>query len=39
MQSKRRKPKSNPFSAIVSENMQEEPVDDLPTPTPISKLQ
>ena len=39
MQSKRRKPKAKPFSATVSENMQEELVDDLPPPTPISKLQ
>ena len=39
MHSKRRKPKSKPFSATVSENLQGEPVDDLPPPTPISKLQ
>ena len=39
MQSKKRKPKSKPFSATVSDNLQDEQLDDLPPPTPISKLQ
>ena len=39
MQSKKRKPKSKPFSATVSDNLQNEQLDDLPPPTPISKLQ
>ena len=39
MQSKKRKPKSNPFSATVFDNLQDEQLDDLPPPTPISKLQ
>ena len=39
MQSKRRKPKAKPFSAILSENMQDAPTVDLPPPTPINKLQ
>ena len=39
MQAKRRKPKAKPFSATVSQNMQDEQVEDLPSPTPISKLQ
>ncbi|XP_073368087.1 uncharacterized protein [Aegilops tauschii subsp. strangulata] len=39
MQSKKRKPKSKPFSATMSDNLQDEQLDDLPPPTPISKLQ
>ena len=39
MQAKRRKPKAKPFSATVSQNMQDEPIEDLPPPTPIPKLQ
>ena len=39
MQVKRRKPKAKPFSATVSQNMQDEPIEDLPPPTPIHKLQ
>ena len=31
--------KSKPFSATVSANLQDEKVDGLPPPTPISKLQ
>lgn len=38
MQSKRRKPKSKSFSATVTQSMQVEHVEDLPPPTPISKL-
>ena len=40
MQSKRKKPKAKPFSAVMSEDLPEDtPTVDLPPPTPIKKLQ
>ena len=39
MQAKKRKPKAKPSSSTGSQNMRDEPIEDLTPPSPIPKLQ